>query len=794
MDKYCAAVELPKVLERLARLCSCDDSRKLAEGLEPERRLDDARRLLARTVDANTLTNRYATPSVGGIKNCAGILQRARVGAKLSPAELLEVAGVLRAIESMERWRDQIEEGAGSLEFLLDSVVAIPSLRRSITDAILSEDEIADNASGDLADIRRKIRQAGAKAREVLEHMVRSQTYQKFLQESIITQRDGRFVVPVKMEHRSEIKGLVHDTSSSGATVFIEPMAVVEANNEIRLLQNEEQAEVDRILYALSGQVGGCADSIAGSYDALVELDLYFAKSRLADELRATVPVFNDRGVVELRKARHPLIPKDRVVPIDLRLGGQFDTLVVTGPNTGGKTVAIKTLGLLQMMAQCGLMLPVADGSTLPVYEKLLVDIGDEQSIEQSLSTFSAHMTNIVKILERADEKALVLLDELGAGTDPVEGAALAVAIIERLRDQGAKIVATTHYAEIKMFALNTPGVENASCEFDVTTLRPTYRLLIGVPGRSNAFAIGERLGLPADVIENAREHVSRDNAKFEDVVSQLETTRQALEQEKETAMAQRLEAQKASKEAEDARRSMESEKEREMERARVQARGIVEQVNAQAQRLLDELDALRKKKENADFAEMAAKAKVNFKADMRKLQELADPVTKKNTVGIVHNRPLRRGDTVRLIEMNRDGTLLSAPDGQGYITVQAGILKTKVHQSEVRLIDTKDKRITVNNTGYARRGGVDSKAARQIKTELDLRGMAADEAILEVDRFIDGCVLSGVETVRIIHGKGTGVLRAAIQRHLKGHRNVKSFRLGVYGEGESGVTVAELK
>lgn len=794
MDKYCMAVELPKVLERLAGLCSCDDSRAMAAALEPERTLDDARHLLARTVDANMLTNRYSTPSAGGIKNCGGTLQRARIGAKLSPAELLEVAGILRSIESMERWRDQIEGGTGSLEFLLDSVVAIPSLRKSIVDAIVSEDEIADNASADLADIRRKIRQAGAKAREVLEHMVRSQTYQKFLQESIITQRDGRFVVPVKMEHRSEIRGLVHDTSSSGATVFIEPMAVVEANNEIRLLQNQEQAEIDRILYVLSGQVGACADSISGSYDALVELDLYFAKSRLADEMRATVPVFNHRCVVELRKARHPLIDKAKVVPIDLRLGGEFDTLVVTGPNTGGKTVAIKTLGLLQMMAQCGLMLPVADGSTLPVFEKLLVDIGDEQSIEQSLSTFSAHMTNIVRILEQADENALVLLDELGAGTDPVEGAALAVAIIERLRSQNAKIVATTHYAEIKMFALNTPGVENASCEFDVTTLRPTYRLLIGVPGRSNAFAIGERLGLPADVIESAKEHVSRDNARFEDVVSQLETTRQALEHEKETAMSQRLEAQRASREAEEARRAMESEKEREMERARIQARGIVEQVSAQAQKLLDELDSLRREKENADFAEMASKAKVSFKADMRKLQELADPVTRKNLTGVTHSRPLRRGDTVRLIEMNRDGTLLSAPDGQGYVMVQAGILKTKVHQSEVRLVDTKDKRVTVGNSGYTRRSGIDSKAARQIKTELDLRGMASDEAIMEVDRFIDSCVMSGIETVRIIHGKGTGVLRAAVQNHLRNHRSVKKFRLGVYGEGESGVTVAELK
>lgn len=795
MDKYCQAIELHKILERLAKLCGCEDSRELARAVEPERTLSDVRRLLQLTVDANTLTNRYSTPHIGPVLNCKGILKRSQIGARLSPRELLDVANVLRAIETIERWRDQLEGEPTSLEGLLDCVIALPTLQRSISDVILSEDEISDHASPELAEIRRKIRQAGNKAREVLDHMVRSATYQKYLQENIITQRDGRFVVPVKMEFRGEIKGLVHDTSASGATVFVEPLAVVEANNEIRILQNREQAEIDRILYALSAQVGGCADSISGSYDAIVELDLYFAKSRLADEMRATVPTINAEGMIDLKKARHPLIEKEKVVPIDLRLGDHFDTLVVTGPNTGGKTVAIKTLGLLQMMVQCGFMLPVADGSTLPVFEKLLVDIGDEQSIEQSLSTFSAHMTNIVRILDQADENSLVLLDELGAGTDPVEGAALAVAIIDRLRGQGAKVVATTHYAEIKMYALNTDGVENASCEFDVATLRPTYRLLIGVPGRSNAFAISERLGLPSEIIENAKEHVSHENARFEDVVSQLEATRQDLEKERDLAASQRVAAQRTSQEADELRKGMENERERELERARVQARSIVDQATFQAQKLLDELDALRKEKENADFAEMAAQAKVSFKANMRKLQDLADPVTKKNTEAFTHPRPLKRGDTVRLVSMNKEGTLLSAPDGQGFVTVQAGIIKTKVHQSEVRLVDMKGKRVSYQggNPGYSS-GGVTSKAVRQVKTELDLRGMMTDEAVMEVDRFIDACVLSGLTTVTLIHGKGTGALRAAVQQHLKRHRSVKTFRLGVYGEGESGVTVVELK
>ena len=793
MDKHCKSIELDKILHMLAGFCSCADSRAMALEIEPERDIRDVRALMQRTVDANTLTTRYSTPSAGGVENCSAALKRAEIGARLSPRELLEIARVLHAIDTIERWRNQLEGEPTSLEFLLNSVVALPTLYRNISSAILSEEEIADNASPELAEIRRRIRQAGSKAREVLDKMVRSATYQKYLQENIITQRDGRFVVPVKIEYRNEIKGLVHDTSASGSTIFVEPIAVVEANNEIRILQGKEQTEIDRILYELSAQVGGCADSIRGSYEAIVELDLYFAKSRMADAMRATVPVINADGIVNLKKARHPLLDKEKVVPIDLRLGDEFDTLVVTGPNTGGKTVAIKTLGLLVMMAQCGLMLPAADGSTVPVYEKVLVDIGDEQSIEQSLSTFSAHMTNIIRILREANGRSLVLLDELGAGTDPVEGAALAVAIIERLREQHAKVVATTHYAEIKMYALNTPGVENACCEFDVATLRPTYRLLIGVPGRSNAFAISERLGLSHDLIEHAKSHVSGDNTRFEDVVSQLESTRQKLERERELAQTNRVEAQRTSREADELRRAMEAERERELERARVQARGIVEQVNAQAEKLLSELDELRKEKESAQFADRLSQTKVSFKADMRRLRDLADPVTRKNPVNYRPERPLKRGDTVRLVSMNTEGILLSAPDGQGFVNVQAGIIKTKIHQSEVRLVDRKDKRVTLSNSKISMKD-VTSRSRRDVKTELDLRGMTSGEAIVELDRYIDSSVLSGVGTVTVIHGKGTGALRAAIQEHLKSHRNVKSFRLGVYGEGESGVTVIELK
>lgn len=793
MDKHCKAVELDKILARLAERCCCEDSRALALAIEPQSDIRDVRELMRRTLDANTLTNRYSTPSIGAVENCGAALKRAGVGARLSPRELLDVGRVLRAIETIERWHRQLEGEPTSLEDLLSSVIALPTLQKNIAAIIISEDEIADTASPELSEVRRKIRQAGAKAREVLDKMVRSATYQKFLQDNIITQRDGRFVVPVKIEYRNEIKGLVHDTSASGSTLFVEPMGVVEANNEIRILQGREQAEIDRILYELSAQVGGCADSIAGSYEAIVELDLYFAKSRLADEMKASVPTITDGGAIELKKARHPLIDKAKVVPIDLRLGGEFDTLVVTGPNTGGKTVAIKTLGLLVLMTQCGLMLPVSDGSTITIFEKVLVDIGDEQSIEQSLSTFSAHMTNIIRILKEANGRSLVLLDELGAGTDPVEGAAIAVAVLERLRSQRAKIVATTHYAEIKMFALNTVGVENACCEFDVATLRPTYRLLIGVPGRSNAFAISERLGLPHDIIEGAKLHVSGDNARFEDVVAQLEGTRQELERERALAVSSRVDAVRTNKEADALRLSVERERERELEKARVQARGIVEQVNAQAQKLLDDLDDLKKAKDSADFSERMAQVKVSFKADMSRLRDLADPVTGKVTSDYKHDRPLKRGDTVRLIALNKEGVLLGAPDGQGFVNVQAGIIKTKVHQSELRLVDTKGRRVTMGGASVSTRG-VSSKSGRDVKTELDLRGMTGGEALMEIDRYIDSCVMSNVVTVTLIHGKGTGALRAAVHEHLKRHKSVKTFRLGVYGEGESGVTVIELK
>jgi len=539
------------------------------------------------------LLARFGGPAFGGLHNVNNALQRAAAGGMLTMRELLEIAEVLRVIRSLSEWRSRSEGVETCLDNFFHALMPNKFLEERILNAILSEDEMADGASPTLQDIRRKIRAASSRVRDRLDQMIRSPRYQKFLQEPIVTQRNGRFVVPVKNENRGEVPGLVHDTSSSGATVFIEPMGVVEANNEIKVLQSKERDEIDRILTELSAEAGSFADSIKASYECAVELNLIFAKAQLAYEMKAAPPLLNDEGVIELRRARHPLIAKEKVVPTDIRLGETFDTLVITGPNTGGKTVSIKTVGLLTLMAMCGLMIPVADQSRISIFTHVLADIGDEQSIEQSLSTFSAHMTNIISILQNVTPRSLALFDELGAGTDPVEGAALAMAILEQLHQQGAKIAATTHYAELKAYALQTPRVENGCCEFDVATLRPTYRLLIGVPGRSNAFAISERLGMGSEVVDRARELVSAENTRFEDVVESLEKSHQALEQEREDARAQRAEAETIRQKAEEQLKSVDKLREREMEQARTQAMRIVEQARRESQAFLMELEKL---------------------------------------------------------------------------------------------------------------------------------------------------------------------------------------------------------
>lgn len=740
------------------------------------------------------LLARFGGPAFGGLHNVNNALQRAAAGGMLTMRELLEIAEVLRVIRSLSEWRSRSEGVETCLDNFFHALMPNKFLEERILNAILSEDEMADGASPTLQDIRRKIRAASSRVRDRLDQMIRSPRYQKFLQEPIVTQRNGRFVVPVKNENRGEVPGLVHDTSSSGATVFIEPMGVVEANNEIKVLQSKERDEIDRILTELSAEAGSFADSIKASYECAVELNLIFAKAQLAYEMKAAPPLLNDEGVIELRRARHPLIAKEKVVPTDIRLGETFDTLVITGPNTGGKTVSIKTVGLLTLMAMCGLMIPVADQSRISIFTHVLADIGDEQSIEQSLSTFSAHMTNIISILHQADAHSLVLIDELGAGTDPVEGAALAMAILEQLHQQGAKIAATTHYAELKAYALQTPRVENGCCEFDVATLRPTYRLLIGVPGRSNAFAISERLGMGSEVVDRARELVSAENTRFEDVVESLEKSHQALEQEREDARAQRAEAETIRQKAEEQLKSVDKLREREMEQARTQAMRIVEQARRESQAFLMELEKLKKEKEkNQNLADLARRAKSQMKQHANAMAEVTNPVVAPviDDADYVLPRPLQVGDAVLIADLDKQATVLTLPDKNGNVEVQAGPLKTRVKLQSLRLLNAKQRK-NQSKSRTVRRS--DSIAQTSVKTSCDLRGKTVEEALLDLDQFLDDCVMTGLNECTIIHGKGTGALRGAVQKHLRAHPMVKGYRLGTYGEGEDGVTMVTLK
>lgn len=793
-NRHYRSLELDKILEMLASHATCADAKSLALSLTPQTDLYLAQALLKQTEDAHMLLARFGGPAFGGLHNVNNALQRAAAGGMLTMRELLEIAEVLRVIRSLSEWRSRSEGVETCLDNFFHALMPNKFLEERILNAILSEDEMADGASPTLQDIRRKIRAASSRVRDRLDQMIRSPRYQKFLQEPIVTQRNGRFVVPVKNENRGEVPGLVHDTSSSGATVFIEPMGVVEANNEIKVLQSKERDEIDRILTELSAEAGSFADSIKASYECAVELNLIFAKAQLAYEMKAAPPLLNDEGVIELRRARHPLIAKEKVVPTDIRLGETFDTLVITGPNTGGKTVSIKTVGLLTLMAMCGLMIPVADQSRISIFTHVLADIGDEQSIEQSSSTFSAHMTNIISILHQADAHSLVLIDELGAGTDPVEGAALAMAILEQLHQQGAKIAATTHYAELKAYALQTPRVENGCCEFDVATLRPTYRLLIGVPGRSNAFAISERLGMGSEVVDRARELVSAENTRFEDVVESLEKSHQALEQEREDARAQRAEAETIRQKAEEQLKSVDKLREREMEQARTQAMRIVEQARRESQAFLMELEKLKKEKEkNQNLADLARRAKSQMKQHANAMAEVTNPVVAPviDDADYVLPRPLQVGDAVLIADLDKQATVLTLPDKNGNVEVQAGPLKTRVKLQSLRLLNAKQRK-NQSKSRTVRRS--DSIAQTSVKTSCDLRGKTVEEALLDLDQFLDDCVMTGLNECTIIHGKGTGALRGAVQKHLRAHPMVKGYRLGTYGEGEDGVTMVTLK
>lgn len=790
MDKNLKALELDRVLEMLAREATCDDAKELALKLKPVNDIDEAQLLLSQTEDAYSLLARFGAPSFSGLKNVNNALSRAAAGGELNTSELLAIAGTLRAVRSLYEWYGHFSSVRTNLDFFFEGITVNKYLEAKIFSVIISEDEISDKASDELFEIRRKKRAKANSIREKLDGIIHSAHYQKFLQEPIVTQRNGRYVVPVKSENRADVPGLVHDMSASGATVFIEPVSVVDANNEIKILESREREEIRRILFELSTEAGSFSESIKSSYDSAVMLNLIFAKAHLAEKMKASMPLLNKEGIIELNKARHPLLNPETVVPTDIMLGGEFDTLVITGPNTGGKTVAIKTLGLLTIMAECGLLIPAGDNSRIAVFENVLVDVGDEQSIEQSLSTFSSHIVNIIDIMKQAGDNSLVLIDELGSGTDPIEGAALAVSIIEYLRTKGARIAATTHYAELKAYALETDGVSNGSCEFDVNTLRPTYKLLIGVPGRSNAFAISERLGMDKSVVEEAKKIVGNENRSFEAVLESLEATRLELEKEKERA-------EKAVQAADRMRSKAQSEKDKiaqlkanELEKAKREAEKIINSAKRQSADFLLKLEQLKKEAENSNATEVARKTRREIKNRLGEMQEIIDPreLAENWDEDYKLPRPVVKGDAV-IIRGIGEGEVLEV--GREKVLVQSGIFKTRVKMGDLMLTEKKKKPKPVSQRSVYR---TTSRADADVTTELDLRGQTVDEALMNLGLFIDKCVLNNIPEIRIIHGKGTGALRSAVTQELRHHPNIKAFRLGVYGEGENGVTIAELK
>lgn len=786
-------LELDKILELLKEQAWSDIVKERAEQIVPDTELNKIKEESKKTDDAFVLSAKYGTPRFYNIKDVSFSVRRAQQGAALSLRELLDIGLVLREIDGLVSWYDSCGGGETSLHPYFSMLTPNKTLESTISNAILSEEELSDGASGELARIRKAIIRQGAKIKEQLDKLIKSQTNQKYLQEALVTQRDGRYVVPVKTEYKGQISGLVHDTSATGATLFIEPMGVVDANNEIRILKRDEQIEIERIIREMSADVAECGDALLRGIENAFILEMYFAKAGLGAKMKAITPVLSEQPVLRLNKARHPLIPLERVVPTTIILGETYTELIITGPNTGGKTVALKTAGLLTLMTMCGLMIPAADDSVVGVFSDILVDIGDEQSIEQSLSTFSAHMTNIIGIMKSANERSLILLDELGSGTDPVEGAALAVSVLSYFRDMDSRVMATTHYQEVKMFAIEQEGVENASCEFDISTLRPTYKLIIGVPGKSNAFAIVKRLGMSDDIIEDAKKLVGDESKRFERVIENLEKTRQELDALRETAQVEARNAKQLTEELKEKEENFEKQKEFELSKARSQAMSIVEQTRAGADKLMNELEEMKKEKDKSDFSAMVKTSRSKANSALNSMSDRANPVIEKKKSKYVLPRELRVGDTVRLMDIGNTGTVISLPDAGGNCVVQIGMMKTRTKTDNLELI-LEQAPPKKKQSGSNIKKSVQSNMTRKSSLEVDIRGMMTDEGIMEVDRFIDSCLLGGIETITIIHGKGTGALRAAIHQFLKHNKHVKSYRLGAYGEGEAGVTVAELK
>ena len=785
MEKEFTTLEFDKVLAALAEHAISPAAKELCLSLSPAETREDAEKALGQTASAEKLLLNFGAPSFGSLKDVTGACARAQNGAQLAPSELLAAANVLKLTERLKKFLDEHLNENDALSEDRYSLVPNNYLADKILSSFVGEDEVADGASPALREIRRKQAQARNKIKSSLDSLVRSQQTQKYLQENIVTQRNGRYVIPVKAEYRSEIAGLVHDTSSSGATLFIEPMSVVNANNELSELDAKERAEIDRIFSALSSEVGDYAETISEDFRTARFFDFCFAKARYAAALRAVRPELNENGVIQAEKARHPLISKDKCVPIDIALGDKYSALIVTGPNTGGKTVSLKTTGLLCLMAKSGLFVPCRDEAKIGFFDRVFADIGDEQSIEQSLSTFSAHMANISSILTQITPNSLVLMDELGSGTDPVEGAALAIAIIEQMQATGARIMCTTHYAELKLYALQTPDVENASCEFDVATLKPTYRLIIGIPGKSNAFAIASMLGISEDIINNAKFHLNNESVKVERVLADLEISKKTAQFDIERAEHIRQKAADELKKAREERERILADAEKDAQKSRQKALDMIESARREAQVVTDELDRLRKEKERADFKKNIEATRAATEDRLDKLEEKIEtrPKEKKKPL----ERPLKVGDSVRVYSMNKEGEVLEEPKNRK-VMLQIGSVKMRFPLEDLEIIKPKQPKQQQTTLD------IESRATRRAVSELDLRGVTVMEAERMVDEYIDECSLSGLKVVSVIHGKGTGALRAAVQQRLKRNKLVESYRLGTFGEGESGVTIVTLK
>ena len=787
-EKSILKLELDKVLEMLATCAGSAEGKAACLRLRPVSDLEDVQALLDETTAASDLCTRKGNPVFGDVNDVSASLERADRGGSLQPMELLRIAGVLRCARNIKGYVSE-DEKKTVLDPLFGALTPNKYLEDKIFGAILSEDEISDNASPALADIRRHMRIQAGKIRDSLQKIISSPAYAKLLREPIITIRDGRYVVPVKSECKNEVPGLVHDVSASGGTYFVEPMSAVNANNALRELELKEKKEIERILAELSGEAAAHRENINLNVTMLIRLDVIFAKAKLGYRMRAWAPLMNQEGRVDLRNARHPLIDPKAVVPISVRLGSDFDTMIITGPNTGGKTVTLKTIGLLTLMAECGMHIPAGDGSQLSTFDAILADIGDEQSIAQSLSTFSSHMKTIVDLVEQCDDRTLVLFDELGAGTDPAEGAALATAIIEFCRKMNSRVVATTHYAELKLYAMQTKGVINASCEFDVETLRPTYKLLIGIPGKSNAFAISRKLGLPEHILKEADDLVGKSDKDFESVLSQLEAQRQQMEAARVEAEHLRRETAKIKAQSEEYHAQLRAEREKAMEAARREAQKIIEDARFAANAAAEEIKALKKQ-----LADSADTSNINQRqADLRR--SLNEAESKLRAQQPQQSRPaatrsIMVGDTVELLKLGTKASVL-AINKDGTYQLQAGIMKLNAKADEIYLLEQdnpyKEKHVRPAHSGRQMQAAAPSM-------EVDLRGMDTIEAICVLDRFIDGAMRANLPNIRIIHGKGTGAVRAAVHQSLKKNKFIKKFRLGVYGEGEDGVTIAELK